>query len=93
MKKRIQKIMLTFVLSITMITSVNISPIISNSKTTVTVEAATIPKYTGKIYVAQNKNRPKFSKTQLKNRNPMKNMGSSISMEDVQQPLPMLAGI
>ena len=81
MKKRIQKIMLTFVLSITMITSVNISPIISNSKTTVTVEAATIPKYTGKIYVAQNKNRPK------------KNMGSSISMEDVQQPLPMLAGI
>ena len=68
MKKRIQKIMLAFALSVTMITGVNISPIISNSKTTVTVKAATIPKYTGKIYVAQNKNRPKFSKTQLKTR-------------------------
>lgn len=93
MKKRIQKIMLTFVLSITMITSVNISPIISNSKTTVTVEAATIPKYTGKIYVVQNKTDPSFQKHNLRTKNPMKNMGSSISMEDVQQPLPMLAGI
>lgn len=76
MKKRIQKIMLTFVLSITMITSVNISPIISNSKTTVTVEAATIPKYTGKIYVVQNKNRPKFSKTQLKNKKSYEKYGN-----------------
>lgn len=67
MKKRIQKIMLAFALSVTMITGVNISPIISNSQTT-EVKAATIPKYTGKIYAAQNKNRPKFSKTQLKNR-------------------------
>lgn len=67
MKKQIQKIMLVFVLSVTMITGVNISPSIGNSQTT-EVEAATIPKYTGKIYVAQNKNRPKFSKTQLKNR-------------------------
>lgn len=93
MKKRIQKIMLTFVLSITMITSVNISPIISNSKTTVTVEAATIPKYTGKIYVVQNKNRPKFSKHNLRTKNPMKNMGILIGMEGAQQPLPMLAEI
>lgn len=67
MKKRIQKIMLAFALSVTMIAGINISPIISNSQTT-EVKAATIPKYTGKIYVAQNKNRPKFSKTQLKNK-------------------------
>ena len=43
MKKRIQKIMLAFALSVTMITGVNISPIISNSQTT-EVKAATIPK-------------------------------------------------
>lgn len=93
MKKRIQKIMLTFVLSITMITSVNISPIISNSKTTVTVEAAIIPKYTEKIYVVQNKTDLSFQKHNLRTKNPMKNMGILIGMEGVQQPLPTLAGI
>ena len=75
MKKQIQKIMLVFVLSVTMITGVNISPSIGNSQTT-EVEAATIPKYTGKIYVAQNKNRPKFSKTQLKNRKSYEKYGN-----------------
>lgn len=92
MKKRIQKIMLAFALSVTMITGVNISPIISNSQTT-EVKAATIPKYTGRFMQHRTKTDLSFQKHNLRTENPMKNMGSSISMEDVQQPLPMLAGI
>lgn len=75
MKKQIQKIMLVFALSVAMITGVNITPI-TNNQTTVEVKAETIPKYTGKIYVTQNKNNPKFTSKQLKNKKSYEKYGN-----------------
>ena len=92
MKKRIQKIMLAFALSVTMIAGINISQ-----------SSATLKQQKSKPQQFQNiqerfmQHRTKtdlsFQKHNLRTENPMKNMGNSISMGDVQQPLPTLAGI
>lgn len=78
MKKRIQKIILSVALSVTMITGANIAPInnLQTSAETVNVQAATIPKYTGEIYIVQNKNKPKFTSKQLKNKKSYEKYGN-----------------
>ena len=66
MKKKLKKMILTCLLSITVVANGNIvNPNVIEQKT---VQAATIPKYQGKIYVAQNKNKPQFTKKQLSNK-------------------------
>nr|WP_288662816.1 DNA/RNA non-specific endonuclease [uncultured Anaerostipes sp.] len=75
MKKRIQKIILSAVLSVTVITGANVIPF-SSTQANLDVQAATVPQYTGKIYVTQNKNKPKFTSKQLKNRKSYEKYGS-----------------
>lgn len=76
MKKQIKKMMFAFALSVAMITGVNFTPITNNVQTIVEVKAETIPKYTGKIYVTQNKNNPKFTSKQLKNKKSYEKYGN-----------------
>lgn len=75
MRKKIQKMMVAFVLSIATISGVQAIPS-QPTNTAVEVKAATIPKYNGRIYVSQNGNKPKFTKKQLSNKKSYEKYGS-----------------
>lgn len=66
MKKKLKKVIVTCVLLLSLIGNGYI--LAPKDTTQRNVQAATIPKYKGKIYTPQNGNKPKFSKKQLKSR-------------------------
>lgn len=75
MKKKLKKIIATIVLSVSVVAGSSVAPVCNDSHQ-IEVNAATIPKYTGKIYVVQNKNKPKFTSKQLKNKKSYEKYGN-----------------